>query len=94
MGIESKTKQPNDVIDYPIDFNEWLAERPGYSIDTYTVEAEAGIDVVTHIHVAGYVTVFLGGGVSGTSYKVTVRATMAPTPLIKEFEFKCKVKEI
>lgn len=94
MAIEKKSKQPNDVIDYPIDFSEWLAERPGYAINTYTVAADAGISVVTHLRIGSIITVFLGGGTNGTTYKITVRATMTPTPLVKEFEFLVKVKEL
>lgn len=94
MAIEKHDKQPNDVIDYPISYDEWLAERPGYSIDTYAVAADAGIDVVTHIKVGNIITPFIGGGTNGTTYKVTVRATMTPTPLVKEFEFLVKVKEL
>jgi hypothetical protein len=94
MALEKKSKQPQDVIDYPIDYSEWLAERPGYEIDTYTVTAETGIDLVTHLRIGPVITVFLGGGTTGTTYKVTVRATMTPTPLIKEFEFLVRVKEL
>lgn len=94
MAIEKKAKQPNDVIDYPIDFSEWLAERPGYSIDTYTVTADAGITVVAHLRTGAIITVFLGGGTNGTTYKITVRATMTPTPLVKEFEFLVRIKEL
>ena len=94
MSLEKKSKQPQDVIDYPIDYSNWLAERPGYEIDTYTVTAETGINVVTHIHVGSIITVFLGGGTTGATYKITVRATMTPTPLIKEFEFLVRVREL
>ena len=94
MALEKKTKQPQDVIDYPVDYSEWLAERPGYEISSYTVTVESGIDLVTHIRVGTIITVFLGGGTDGTTYKITVRATMTPSPLIKEFEFLVKVKEL
>lgn len=94
MALEKKTKQPNDVIDYPIDFSEWLAERPGYEIASYTVAVAAGLTLVDDLVDGQVITVFLGGGTNGTTYKVTVRATMTPTPLIKEFEFLVKVKEL
>lgn len=94
MALEKKFKQPQDVIDYPVDYSEWLAERPGYEIDTYTVTAETGIDLVTHLRIGSIITMFLGGGTTGTTYKITVRATMTPTPLIKEFEFLVRVKEL
>lgn len=93
MSLDKHYKQPKDVIDYPISFSEWLAERPGYSISTYVVEADPGIDVVTHIRFGDIITPFIGGGTSGQSYKVTVRATMTPSPLVKEFEFMVKVLE-
>jgi hypothetical protein len=94
MALDKHDKQPRDVIDYPVDFSRWLADRPGYAIDTYEVTAEAGISVVTHIRIGSIITVFLSGGTVDETYKVTVRATMTPTPLIKEFDFLVRIREL
>ena len=87
-------KQPHEQIAYPIDFTDWMAENPGDTIDTYTVVADAGISVVTHARVGNIITVVMGGGTNGTTYKVTVTINTTPGPLIKEAEFYVKVKEI
>lgn len=95
MALVKKTKQPDEVIDYPVDFGEWLEVRPGYSIDSYTIEVDDDdLTVVTHLKTGNIITPFLGGGVSGTTYKITVTATMAPEPLIKEYDFQVKVAEL
>lgn len=92
--IGRKKKQPNEVINYEITFADWLAERPGYSISSYTVTADAGIDVVTHRRSGSVIVVVLGGGTTGTKYKVTVTVTCTPDGLKKEAEFYVSVKEV
>lgn len=87
------TQQPNEVIDYPVDFTDWMAERVGDSIASYTVAATAGISIATHRRDGNVVTVVLSGGTSGTSYKATVRITTA-AGLVKEAEFSVKIKEV
>ena len=87
------TKQPGETIDYPVDFTDWMAGRTGDSITSYTVVAEPGINIATHIRVGNVVTVVLAGGTDGTSYKITVKITTA-FPLVKEAEFVVKVKEV
>lgn len=95
MALVKKTKQPGETIDYPVDFGEWLEVRPGYSIDTYTIEVDdPDLVVVTDLKVGNIITPFLSGGVDGTTYKVTVTATMTPTPLVKEYDFQVVVREL
>ena len=60
MALEKKSKQPQDVIDYPVDYSEWLAERSGYAIDTYTVTAETGIDLDALVDVGCWISAQLG----------------------------------
>lgn len=67
-------KAPAAVLDYEMDWSVWLAN--GESITDATVTADAGIsinpgDKATLVS-GGMVTFWLGGGVSGTTYNVTV----------------------
>jgi hypothetical protein len=86
------TKQPAEVIDYPVDFAGWFAGRSGVSIASYTVTAETGITVSTHRKDGFVVTAVMAGGTAGATYKVTVRITTS-SGLVKEAEFTIKVRE-
>ncbi len=86
-------KQPGETIDYPVDFTDWFEGRTADSIASYTVTADAGISIATHVRVGFVVTVVLTGGTDGTSYKTTVKITTA-SGLVKEAEFVVKVKEV
>ncbi|PUE08990.1 hypothetical protein B9Z51_08635 [Limnohabitans sp. T6-5] len=90
-------KQPADVQDYNIDYNEWLAgledTAPGPATPTnMRVVAEAGITVDRYTLVQGVATVWLSGGTDGQSYKVTVTVTTVGGRT-KQAEIKVKVKE-
>lgn len=87
-------KQPADVQDYDIDYSEYCA---GFTpADTLTgtpvVTADPGITVASTTRVGNVVKVFLSGGTSGVTYKVTCRATTTGGR-VKEVEIKVKVKE-
>lgn len=71
------TKAPAEVIDYDLDFEDFLIGR-GDSIDVgrddggFTVEADSGVLLDPPAFLVGgtAVRVFVTGGVSGRSYKV------------------------
>lgn len=88
------TKQPGETIAYPVDYAEWLAERPGNVITAYAVAAEPGISIASHVKTGAIITVLLAGGVSGTNYKITITTTTDVTGEVKESEFVVKVKEV
>ena len=90
-------KQPADVQDYNIDYNEWLAgledTAPGPATSSnMTVTADAGIAVNRYTLVNGVATVWLAGGTDGQTYKVTVTVTTVGGRK-KQAEIKVKVKE-
>lgn len=86
-------KQPGDLLDFNVRFDRWLP-----SDDTITT-VEAVVDVPTEVTIDSLqyngqtVTVWLSGGLSGKTYKVTVTVSTA-VGRIKESEFKLRVREL
>lgn len=88
------TKQPADVQDYDIDYSEYCnGFTPADTLlGTPVVTADAGITVASVARNGNVVKVWLQGGVTGTTYKVTCQATTTGQR-VKEVEIKVKVKE-
>lgn len=85
-------KQPAEVQDYDIDFNEYLTAMADTGA-THVVEVETGITKVSDTLAAGVVKVWLSGGTHGTNYKVT--ATLTTTGgRVKEHEILIRVRAI
>jgi hypothetical protein len=85
-------KQPAEILDYDVDFTDWFANRTD-SPSSHTATADAGITIVSATRTGNVVKVILSGGVSGTTYKVTVRMTTTAA-LVKEADFAVKIKEV
>ena len=67
-------KDPDAVLDYPVDFSEWLADIS----DTYashTILVSAGLTLDSSSESGGIITPILSGGVVGTTETFTVRIT-------------------
>lgn len=86
-------KQPNERLSYAVDFTDWLAERPGNSIASFTVVATPGITVVATSKTGAIISTLLSGGTEGTTYKITVTVTTSASSEVKEAEFTVKIKE-
>lgn len=90
--LEKFIKQPADVQDYDIDFNEWLAAFPDTALSHVAV-AEAGLTLQFSQLLNGVVKVWLSGGADGGKYKVT--ATLTTTGgRVKQAEIQVSVKEV
>ena len=85
-------KQPDEVLDYDVDFSDWFSNRDDTPA-SYTVVAEAGITKVTDARTGNVVKAVLSGGVTGTKYKVTVLLTTS-AGLVKEADFTVTVKAV
>lgn len=90
--LEKWPKQPGETEDYDVSFVEYLAARSDTGI-SHTVVADDGITVEESALADGVVKVWLSGGTSGVTYKVTVTLTTSGGR-IKQAEFQVKVKEI
>jgi hypothetical protein len=67
-------KDPSAVLDYTIDWSEWL-DADNLSTATWTVDA--GLTSVLESNTTKAATIWLSGGVVGTSYMVSVRIVTA-----------------
>lgn len=63
-------KDPAAVLDYTLDWTDWLA---GDAISSHTVTVPAGITLGSSTATATAVTLWLSGGTVGVSYAVVVR---------------------
>ena len=92
MNLGNFTKQPVEIIDYDIDYSEWLTA--GDNVQGATVEVSpVGLTVESTFINDPRVKIWVSGGTTGTTYKLTVTATTA-YGRVKQDEFKVKVKDI
>jgi hypothetical protein len=74
MALEKFIKDPDAVLDYEIDWSEWLVTD---TISASTWAADTGLTVDSDSFTDTATTVWLSGGVVGTSYEVVNHITTA-----------------
>lgn len=84
-------QQPNEILDYKVDFSEWFAGRSDTPV-SHTAEAQTGINIVSSALTGTVVRLVLSGGADGNKYKVTVRITTSDG-IVKEADFAVRVRE-
>lgn len=87
-------KQPVDILDYDVDYGQWLPDGDQVTSANATVDivGELQVDAI-QIPVDGLtVKVWLSGGLANGRYKVTCTA-MTQGGRTKEKEFLLRVKE-
>ena len=68
------TKDPDDILDYTINWHRWLEElRDKIVASEWFVES--GITINGHVFDDEKATVWLSGGTNGKNYKITNRIT-------------------
>ena len=92
MILGNFTKQPVDVVDYDIDYSEWLTTGDNVQSTVVTVTPE-GLTVDSVFVNDPRIKIWISGGTNGVTYKVTVTATTADGR-VKQDEFRVKVKDI
>lgn len=86
------TKQPAEVLDYDISFDEFLPV--GDTISSISATSDVGLTLVANAAIDGArgVKQWISGGTHGVTYRVQVQITSGDGR-VKEAEFKIKVKE-
>ena len=93
MLLGTFVMQPDESLDYDLDYTDWLTTGDNVSSATVAV-APADELAATLVQINDpRVKVWLEGGVDGTTYKVSVTMTTADGR-VKQDEFKVRVKEI
>lgn len=93
MKLGIFAKQPSEVLDYDIDYGEWLTANDNVQSAQVTVEPATGL-VIDSVFIADpRVKIICSSGTNGTSYKLTVIMTTADGR-VKEDEFTLKIKNI
>ena len=92
MNLGNFQKQPVEIVDYDIDYSEWLTEGDNVSAATVSV-VPSGLTVDSVFINDPRVKIWLSGGTNGTTYKLTVNTTTADGR-IKQDEFKIRVKDV
>jgi hypothetical protein len=91
MILATYTKQPADVLDYDVEYADFLGGVDALSSVTHAV-APSGLTVSLVSIIDTRVKVWVSGGVNGMTYKVTLVATTADGR-VKEADFKIRVKD-
>ena len=90
LGI--KQKRPADVLDFDVDYEDWLTDDDTITTVTTTV-SPAGELVVDSVQVSNpEVKVWVSGGEDGSTYDIKVTASTSGGR-VKEECFKIRVKD-
>jgi predicted transcriptional regulator len=86
------TKQPDEVLDYDVSYDDWFDGRTD-TPSSFTVVAETGITIDSSARTGNVIRVVLSGGTNGESYKITTLLTTSDA-IVKEADFVVKIKAI
>lgn len=92
MALSWPTKDPNDVLDYEVDWSDWLTASGSDTISTSTWIVPSGITKNSDSSTTTTTTIWLSSGTAGTSYSFVNRITTAGGRT-KDQTIKIKVKE-
>lgn len=86
-------KQPADQLDYDLDFSDWLTDDDTITGAVATSSVPAELTVQSLQVIGQLVKIWIAGGVSGATYKITATITTSQAR-IKELEFKIRVRDM
>lgn len=84
------SKDPAAVLDYKLDWSDWMEDGDTITDDTVTVPAGLTLDSSSHDDAS--VTFWLSGGTAGQHYRVTVQITTS-AGRVDERSVSVKVQE-
>ena len=73
MAYPTCLKDPDAVLDYGFDWNNWLASSETIVSAVWTIPA--GITKVSQVETDGYTTIWLSGGTANTDYNLSCKMT-------------------
>lgn len=99
MNLGTQTQQPDEMLDYDIDYSKWLVGTDRIASVTMAVEPPFdeqtnpnGLQATYVSHDGVKVKFWAKGGISGQTYKVTM-TLQTDDGRIKQDELKFRIKE-
>lgn len=101
MALTWPNKDPEEYLDYPVDFSAWIVSPAAIDSGAAVIESKVGDDTAAPLVIelvqfgANIVNVWLSGGVAGVSYVFKVTATddnVTPSDRIGVRRVKLKIK--
>ncbi len=102
MTLKWTNKDPEEILDYPVDFSDWVVDgadiAPGVTVVQDGVSIPTGLTdlIVDNIFVTGKIVVtWLSGGTIGESYtfKITAQDNCVPVrTAVRRAKIKIKAK--
>lgn len=91
MILGTFIKQPADITDYDVEYQEWLLTGDSLANSQVTVSPDTITIQATHI-IGQRVNIWLAGGEVGATYKFTVNTTTTQGR-VRQDEFRVKIKD-
>lgn len=88
--LDSFKQQPADVLDYDVDFSEFLPKTD--TITSATVDVTGGSLGISYAYVGKRIKVWCYAGTNGVRYKVSVTINTAESRT-KQVEFRLSIKD-
>jgi hypothetical protein len=92
MILGTFIKQPTDVVDYDVEYQEWLVSGDTLVSATVAITPDTDLEEDATYVLPDKVNIWLSGGLNGSTYKLTVTATTA-AGRVRQDEFRVKCKE-
>jgi hypothetical protein len=92
MILGTFIKQPTDVVDYDVEYQEWLVRGDTLVSATVAITPDTDLEEDATYVLADKINIWLSGGLNGSTYKLTVTATTA-AGRVRQDEFRVKCKE-
>lgn len=94
MILGATRKQPNDLLDYSVDFSQWFPRGDLITNVETHLNPEGDLKIISYSISSGQtVHVWCKGGETATTYKLTILAATAGGR-IKEADFRLRIREI
>lgn len=90
--LGTKIKDPSDVLDYDITYEDWITDDDTITTVVTSVSPAGELAVDSAQVATPDVKIWVSGGVAGSTYEITVTASTT-AGRVKEETFKLRVKE-
>lgn len=104
MSLKWPHKDPDEVLDYSLDWSRFLADEETIADVTWYIDVDgvktewvdgavhSGIQNISTTHTSSIATIYLGMGTPNTSYKITCRIETSAT-IITERVVRLKIRD-